>query len=614
MKYVYISSSRPFVIGRQGENEVTTVRFAINKFFPDLTNATFGLLHQRPGDAAPYICSITNVDGFIDWVITSGDLANVGSGTAQLSAYVDNKIAKTAVFTTMVLNSMGAFDPPDPQQIWIDEVIQAGNDAKAAAEQAEEIRDSIKPEIVWVEVGAAGSVIEEAYNAGKLVMCKDSGDVYQLTFRDSDERYVFTAVKDRVLNTRIVQYDYWFPVLRSSLATVVYVDEKASDDAPADLADTPSAGTSRDFSRADHVHKKELLVINEYETSNAKIEAAYQAGVLVLLKYQQGYLPLVSRNSATKHTFIGFAEPVGLTQAVLNNGTWSFSSSKVVTQSFAANTAPKDLGAAASSGTSEYFSRADHVHKMPSAADVGAYVKPASGIPASDLASAVQASLGKADSALQTAPVTSVNGETGDVELDIPNIDPDAKTSSMTQSVGVDSSGKLWTAPGGGGSVTVDDALSDSSTNPVQNKVVKEAVDAKYTKPATGIPASDLAAGVIPEADVFWATYDTTTAAEIFTAYSANKVIICKYNGRFCPLVHVTGQSQFEFAYPHENNIDMLIVAGTNWSYWPYQLATQGAVEAKITAPSSPATGAFLVYNGSAWTAQTLATWQGGNY
>lgn len=34
----------------------------------------------------------------------------------------------------------------------------------------------------------------------------------------------------------------------------------------------------------------------------------------------------------------------------------------------------------------------------------------------------------------------------------------------------------------------------------------------------------------------------------------------------------------------------------------------------KITAPSSPATGAFLVYNGSAWTAQTLATWQGGSY
>ena len=33
-----------------------------------------------------------------------------------------------------------------------------------------------------------------------------------------------------------------------------------------------------------------------------------------------------------------------------------------------------------------------------------------------------------------------------------------------------------------------------------------------------------------------------------------------------------------------------------------------------IASPSSPATGAFLVWSGSAWIAQTLSTWQGGNY
>lgn len=33
-----------------------------------------------------------------------------------------------------------------------------------------------------------------------------------------------------------------------------------------------------------------------------------------------------------------------------------------------------------------------------------------------------------------------------------------------------------------------------------------------------------------------------------------------------------------------------------------------------IAAPSSPASGAFLVWNGSAWAAQTLSTWQGGAY
>lgn len=45
------------------------------------------------------------------------------------------------------------------------------------------------------------------------------------------------------------------------------------------------------------------------------------------------------------------------------------------------------------------------------------YTKPSGGIPKSDLAGSVQTSLGKADTALQRAPVTSVNGKTGDATL-----------------------------------------------------------------------------------------------------------------------------------------------------------------------------------------------------
>src|SRR5450759_1981111 len=45
------------------------------------------------------------------------------------------------------------------------------------------------------------------------------------------------------------------------------------------------------------------------------------------------------------------------------------------------------------------------------------YVKPGTGIPRTDLEAGVQTSLGKADSALQSAPVTSVAGKTGVVTL-----------------------------------------------------------------------------------------------------------------------------------------------------------------------------------------------------
>ena len=50
---------------------------------------------------------------------------------------------------------------------------------------------------------------------------------------------------------------------------------------------------------------------------------------------------------------------------------------------------PADLAASASPGSSDKYSRGDHVHKMPSASDIGAYVKPSGGIPAADLASGV---------------------------------------------------------------------------------------------------------------------------------------------------------------------------------------------------------------------------------
>lgn len=47
-----------------------------------------------------------------------------------------------------------------------------------------------------------------------------------------------------------------------------------------------------------------------------------------------------------------------------------------------------------------------------------------------------------------------------------------------------------------GNGITVDSSMSSTSTNPVQNKVVNTAIAAKYTKPSTGIPKTDLASAV----------------------------------------------------------------------------------------------------------------------
>ncbi len=82
---------------------------------------------------------------------------------------------------------------------------------------------------------------------------------------------------------------------------------------------------------------------------------------------------------------------------------------------------------------------------------------------------------------LTSAPVTKVNGQTGDVVI------PQASTSVSGLMAAADkvmlnkheSQIQQLKISGGSSSITVDSALSDTSTNPVQNKIIKQALDSK---------------------------------------------------------------------------------------------------------------------------------------
>ena len=72
-------------------------------------------------------------------------------------------------------------------------------------------------------------------------------------------------------------------------------------------------------------------------------------------------------------------------------------------------------------------------------------------------------------------------------------------------------------------SITIDSELSSISENPVQNKIINSAISAKYTKPSGGIPASDLASGVIPAIPSAYSsnpTMDGTASPGSGTAYA----------------------------------------------------------------------------------------------
>ena len=100
---------------------------------------------------------------------------------------------------------------------------------------------------------------------------------------------------------------------------------------------------------------------------------------------------------------------------------------------------------------------------------VGTYSKPSGGIPKTDLASAVQTSLGKADTALQ------------------PDVDNDLAQGTISSS---NSQGFNY--------IIADKDTSSEQTlqDALDAKASTSAVNAKYTKPSGGIPANDLATAV----------------------------------------------------------------------------------------------------------------------
>lgn len=189
--------------------------------------------------------------------------------------------------------------------------------------------------------------------------------------------------------------------------------------------------------------------------------------------------------------------------------------------------------------------------------------------------------------------VDSVNGQTGDVVLDAEDVGalPDStviptKTSDLTNDSGfVNASGAAAASP-------------VQSVNGKTGTVVLNASDVgagTYSKPSGGIPKTDLASAV------------QTSLGKADTAYQ-------KPSGGV-PSTDMSSAVQTSLGKA-DTALQVAPVTSVNSQTGAVVLSIPSTASdvGAIAAPSSPATGAFLVWNGSAWVAQTLATWEGGNY
>lgn len=139
MDIYHVRPGSVLLLGKQGENLARKIQFDLSRWIGSFGPGTVQLLHQRSGDETPYPVAVEQEGNLAVWNVTSADTAAPGNGHAELQYYVGDALAKSETWMAKVLPALGdaSETPPDAQQGWVDQVLQAGTAAAEAADRAE---------------------------------------------------------------------------------------------------------------------------------------------------------------------------------------------------------------------------------------------------------------------------------------------------------------------------------------------------------------------------------------------------------------------------------------------------------------------------------------------
>ena len=200
---------------------------------------------------------------------------------------------------------------------------------------------------------------------------------------------------------------------------------------------------------------REVAFMPYVGATNAQVETLLDSGVkIVLVNVLTDLLPqlyttcrLVKRISATEHQFAAITQSKCV-YATLKNNRWSRTIEEYVKPSElpqASTTLPHDLGVAAL-GASEDYARADHVHAMPAAEDVGAIPDPATKSSGQVLTYNGYSWVAQTPSGGSGGAVDSVNGKTGTVVLAASDVGAIQAPASASAGQFLVYDGSAWTA------------------------------------------------------------------------------------------------------------------------------------------------------------------------
>lgn len=160
-------------LGRQGENLARTVEIDVGAMLDAYPGASIGLVFQRAGETELYIGATTLGGTVLSWPISAAVTANAGRGKIEVRAMLGDVLAKSVTASTQVDASLSGAGstPPDPEEDWIDDVLQAASEAKQSAasaadsaQKAEQAVEDAKDAAAAVEAAKAEAVqaVQEA--------------------------------------------------------------------------------------------------------------------------------------------------------------------------------------------------------------------------------------------------------------------------------------------------------------------------------------------------------------------------------------------------------------------------------------------------------------------
>jgi hypothetical protein len=125
-------------IGWQGENDARPILFDWSQWAATYGEGVLTILLQRNGDTAPYPV-VTESDGTTTtWNPSVTDTSVPGVGRLQIRYTVGDVIAKSAVITVRIEQSLTAeTDPPDPYDSWVETLTALGAETEANAQEAQ---------------------------------------------------------------------------------------------------------------------------------------------------------------------------------------------------------------------------------------------------------------------------------------------------------------------------------------------------------------------------------------------------------------------------------------------------------------------------------------------